>query len=149
MCEAFKYIQPFYFHFSPKRHLQSQFLCHIVFSPSKLCTSQLTRLTCVRVVVDYSDTVSAKSLTTQTPCPHSCWLCWHSVSIVVDHADTGLGIRTSVFWAIPSFLWAKEQKSYSLVKKGKSLPLLFCHEQPERIAHNCSFVRERIAQVAL
>ena len=32
-----------------------------------------------------------------------------------------------------------ERKSDSLVKKSKSLPLFFCHERPEPIAHGCSF----------
>ena len=36
--------------------------------------AKLLKRTCVHVVVDYADTVSAWSLTTQTPCPHGQWL---------------------------------------------------------------------------
>ena len=50
---------------------------------------------------------------------------------------TGLWICSLVFWGIGSF---SEQKSDSFVKKSKSLPLLFCHEQPEQIAYDRSFV---------
>ena len=46
-----------------------------------------------------------------------------------------------VFEQIARFLWAKEQKSDSLVKKSKLLLSLFCHERPEQIAHGCSFVK--------
>ena len=46
-----------------------------------------------------------------------------------------------VFEQIARFLWAKEQKSDSLVKKSKLLLSLFCHERPEQIAHSRSFVK--------
>ena len=46
-----------------------------------------------------------------------------------------------VFEKIARFLWAKEQKSDSLVKKSKLLLSLFCHERPEQIAHSRSFVK--------
>ena len=39
-----------------------------------------------------------------------------------------------------------EPKSDSLVKKSEPLPLLFCHEQPEQIAHGRSFVESKEQQ---
>ena len=41
---------------------------------------------------------------------------------------------------IARFLWANEQNSDSLLEKSKSLPLLFCKEQQERITHGLFFV---------
>ena len=48
-----------------------------------------------------------------------------------------------LFKRFAHFLWVKERESDSLVKKSESLPLLFCHERPERIAHSREFANFR------
>ena len=57
--------------------------------PIFVFTKIFVKKTCVRIVIDYADMVSALSLTVLTQCLCSCcWLCWHGVRIVSDHSDT-------------------------------------------------------------
>ena len=51
-----------------------------------------------------------------------------------DVCWAGLGIRSSVFQA--PFVSEKV-----IVEKSALLPLLFCHERPDRAAPSCSFKR--------
>ena len=46
-----------------------------------------SRKTCVRVVIDYADAVSAEMLTALTPCWRSRWLRGHDVGVVVKSFD--------------------------------------------------------------
>ena len=39
-----------------------------------------------------------------------------------------------------------ERKSDALAKKSKLLPSLFCHDQPEQIAHGRSFVKSEVIE---
>ena len=52
-------------------------------------------------------------------------------------------------WFFQRFFDFCEQKSDSLVKKSKLLPSLFCHEQPERIAHGCYFVQSDLSDLLM
>ena len=80
--------------------------------------SKVKNLPCVSVVIDYSDTLF-----------RSRWLCWHV-------STSGLGIRSSIFWANRSFFAKNEWMSNSLKKTSDSF---ICHEQPEWFAHGRSF----------
>ena len=60
---------------------------------------------------------------------------WGTGSDTHPKIESGLGIRSMVFWA-NCLLFVSD----SLMKKSKSLLLLFCHEWRERIAHSHSFV---------
>ena len=39
------------------------------------------------MVINYTETMSAWSLTTRKPCPSGYWLCWHCINEVNDYAD--------------------------------------------------------------
>ena len=61
------------------------FLSKIISGESAQLLTLLARS--VWVVVDYTDMMSVQLLTMLTRSPHSRWLCWQGVCVVVDHAD--------------------------------------------------------------
>ena len=57
----------------------------------------------------------------------------------------GLGIWSSVFRAIRLVFVSERAKKWYARAKEQSLQSLFCHEWPERIAHNNSFVQSNLS----
>ena len=64
---------------------------------------------------------------------------WHTSTFQKVNAGGRVG-NSLISFSSDSLVFC-ERKSDSLMKKRASLPSLFCHEQPERIAHSRSFVK--------
>ena len=71
-----------------------------------MSTQSLTMQTCAEIGVDYNEMMTAWSLTMQTRCQRSHWLCGHIVFIVVDCMDaatdkTTVQIPGEAVWRMP------------------------------------------------